>query len=227
MDKFTFSGTPEQLMTMLSTAQMTYQMMQGVESTGGGSFAEKEMYPMFKGKFRIKLSFFGKTTTGKDKPVEKSFRLMKVDPATVTLKTLQDLAKRIHSKFNNWQIVLGKNAYNYVNWDQGVQLQQMYFKNIDEAKKLVDAILDITGQSPDWKYLNGDSNAQAEERYPEIPNKVILAGQSIRTYQQRPFGTVKFTKAYILFPHITRYEFLCDAKGNIIKDLNFLEEYND
>jgi hypothetical protein len=225
-DKFTFSGTPEQLMMMLSNAQVLYHMTKGIESDGGGSFAEKEMTQKFEGKFRIKLLFLGKTQTGKKKKVEKSFRLMKVDPSTVTLKQLQDLAKKIHSKFNTWKILTGKNAYNYVHWEQGVQLQQMYFKDIAEAKRLVEAILDITGQAPDWEYMNIDTSAEPEERYPEIPDKYVLAGKSVRTYQQRPYGTVSFIKAYILFPHISRYEFLCDADGNIIKDLNFLDNYN-
>jgi hypothetical protein len=152
---------------------------------------------------------------------------MKVDPATITLGALQLIAKTVHSKFNTWEIVLGKTAYNYVNWEQGVQLQQMAFKNIDETKRFVEAVLDITGQSPDWDFLNIDSNAQPELRYPEVAEKVILAGKTVKTQQQRPYGSVKFTKAYILFPHINRYEFLCDAKGDIIKDLTFLDQYND
>lgn len=198
-----------------------------IEGSGGGGEIERNLHPKFKGKIKIRLWFYGSTNTGKKKQVEKSLRLMKVDPTTVTFQQIQGVAQKIHSKFNAFQLSLGKISFNYTEWDKGVQLQQMYLANQAEARKLVEQILDIEGYSPDWDFLNYTASVQPESRYPETPEKVVIAGQNIRTDQQRPLGTVKFNHAEILFPRFKSYEFLCDKEGNIIKDLDFIKERAD
>lgn len=226
-ENFVVSGTPEQLAIMLPLLEAQYQFFKNLDLPEGGGGYEDRLVPEFKGKIKLKLKFLGKTETGKDKDIEKSIRLLKLDPATITLAKIQALARLTYSKFHNFEILLGKNSFNYVNWNQGAQIQQMQFLNEAQARKLVEQLLDIAEESPNWKFLRNDSSSTPLERFPEVSDKVIVAGHAIKLPQQRPLGKVKFSQAYIRFPYTTRYELLCSNSGKIIQSLDFLKAYND
>lgn len=214
-----------------SYSEMKTQMMllkqQKIESEGFGSFQEKELAPKRRGKILIKLCFSGKTAKGKRKTAESSFRLMSQNPATITLDQVKLLSQKIVAKFGNWQHQTGKLSYCYADWDKGYQLQQIYVPSEAEAKRVVEQILDIQGHSPEWEYLTLNKNVNEEVRYPELPDKITIAGKSVRPPQQRASAIVKFQRALIKFPHLPSAFPLCNKDINLINDLNFLNDYDD
>jgi hypothetical protein len=173
------------------------------------------------------LKFFGSTPLGKKIEVEKSIRLMKINPATVTAQQIKALADRVYSKFDNWTHRTGKVSCNYIDRDKGYQLQQIYVPDLSEGKKLVEQILDIQNDSPDWEYLTYNQSAEPSEAYDETPDKHVLAGYSIRKPQKRPSGTVYFTEALIRFPGTPNYETLCTRGGYRLDNLDFLKAMAD
>lgn len=226
-NEFTVYGSEEMLKPLILQLLAQHFMLENLDvQTGSGGYEERS-HPSFKQFIKIKLKFFGLSNTGKEKKVESSFRLVKEDYKTITYERIKYYGERIYQKFNNWEQQLGKISYNYVRWEQGYQLQQIYSPSEAEAKRLIEQILDIQEHSPDWDFLRYENCVNPLERFPEIPEKVTVAGQSIRTMQQRPLGKVKFSKALIKFPFIPDYQILCDKRGVVLKDLNFLKRYNE
>jgi hypothetical protein len=224
VDKFVFSGSPEQLQVLLPFAEMMWQMLQNVQATGGGR--ESELSPKRKGKIKITLKFFGYTAENKQKKIEVGLRLMHDDPTVITLQRLQYLGERIHSKFDNWQHQTGKKLVSYTDWENGYQLQ-LQVPSLAEGRRITEQILDIQSHSVKDELLRLNQVADEEKRYPELPEKIPIAGQLVRPPQQRAVATVKFTQAIVKFPHIPEFHQLCDRSGNVIKNLDFLKNYDD
>ncbi len=223
-DKFNIAGSPEQVALLLPILEAVYLGFKEIQATGGGR--EQEAPPKRKGKIKITLKFFGYTATNKQKKVEIGFRLMHDDPATITLQRLQYLGQRIHSKFDNWQHQTGKKLVSYTDWDNGYQFQ-LQVPSLVEGRRITEQVLDIQSHSPKNEYLQLNQVADEQERYPDIPEKIPIAGQLVRPPQQRSVAIVKFTQAIIKFPHIQDFHQLCDRSGNVIKNLDFLKNYDD
>lgn len=195
--------------------------------TGGSGFqtADDREFPEWKSKILVKLVFTGKTNSGKYKEVENSLRLIKRDAATFDDARTAELARLVRTKFNQMILELGKNSYSYVNPKQGVRLQQMYLKDVSQARPLVEQILDLNGESPKWELLNLHVSTMAESAYPETPDRCIVAGTSIKTPQRRPLGRVSFAHALIKFPGIPTFKTLCKKTGYELTNLNWLKAY--
>jgi hypothetical protein len=217
----------EELLKPLILQLMALHYGGGSGSGGSGGIKEVGWFPGVKEKIKVTLRFIGRTNTGKYLEVEKSIRLMAIDPATVTLEQLQNLARKIHSKFDNWSHQTGKISCNYVRKDQGYQLQQIHVPTLAEGKRVIEQILDIQSHSPDWEFLTYNQSDEPQEAYPETPHKHILAGYSIRKPQRRPLGSVSFTEATISFPATNFRETLCTRGGQIIKNLDSLKSLAD
>jgi hypothetical protein len=199
MDKFTFSGTPEQLMTMLSTAQMTYQMMQGIEP-GGGSGGKSLSAPKRKTKPQIILYFLEKKADVEKghRPLdgEIKFRIMNKESDTLTETDVKTIAERIKSKFAKPQFAWhkGKEMISYTDWEKGYQLQ-ILCKDKAVGAAVAEQALDIQGYSLDLKNMNHIVNQAAMERYPTIPDRVVILGEIHKLERQRPLATVWFQYA--------------------------------
>lgn len=180
--------------------------------------------PEFADKIAIRMIFEGKTETGKlIKNHFKTIRLVKENYKTVDIKIIQAYARKILLKFGGeWFMSLGKEGHNYVNYKQGVQLQQMYTRTEADAKKWVESILDINGFAPEWRLLKREGSVAPELAYPETPGKTTIANQLVDEAQRRPYGTVKFMRAKIWFPESTKVATLCTRSGYIIPNLDFL-----
>lgn len=224
-DKFTVAGSPEQVALILPILQAMYLGFKELEVSGGGG-RESEFAPKRRGKIKVKLLFNGVTDLGKRKSVEIGFRLMNDDPRTITLDRLKYLGQRIHFKFNNWSHQTGKKMVTYADWDKGYQFQ-LRVPSIAEGQRIIESVLDIQSHSPEWEYLYLNGAVNENERYKDIPDKVQLAGLLVRPNTQRARAVVKFSTAYIKFPHIQNYEKLCDKEGNVIKSLDFLKAYDN
>jgi hypothetical protein len=222
VNKVRLSGNIPELKAAIASIMALHQMIgDPVQSTG----FEKELAPKRIGKILIKLCFSGKTTKGRAKTVESSFRLMGTqdNPQAITLERIKYLSNRIVEKFDNWQHQTGRNSFCYADWNLGYQLQILAL-NQAEAQRLVEQILDIQGHSPEWEYLTWTKNVEENSRYAETPEKVQIAGHLVRPRQQRPICTVTFQRALIKFPHIPSAFPLCSKNKNLIENLNFLDQ---
>lgn len=224
MDKFNFSGTPEQLAQMLPIAEMMYQMLQATKDEPI-VVTPKELAPKRKGKMKVNLHFVEDlANTDPDyQPVKGNigFRLMNKNYSQMNLNDLKALGSRIHNKFGDagkfvWK--KGKDLYSYSDWDKGYQLQIIAI-NVAEAKRVIEQVLDIQNHSPDWENLNKVIPEEPMSRYPTLPDKEIIFGVSIRPQRQRPIADVRFRYASLYIPKFNRAIILVDRKGKIIDSL--------
>jgi hypothetical protein len=224
MPQINLVGDSESLPDMVVMADVINQLLGQMVTEG----REKELAPKRVGKILIKLFFSGTTTKGRRKTVESSMRLMSSKDAAkiITLDRIRYYGSMIVKKFGDWQHKTGKSLYCYADWDKGYQLQ-LLVPSETEAKRIVEQILDIQSHKPEWEYLSLSKNTNEAKRYPDLPNKIDIAGKKVRPPTQRAVCTVKFQRALIKFPHIPTAFPLCGRKDVLIKDLNFLNIYDD
>jgi hypothetical protein len=122
-------------------------------------------------------------------------------------------------------LLLGKKNYSYVNPHQGVRFQQMYFRDESQARLLIEQVLDINGESPNWVLLRDHSSVLPDIAYSEIPDKTIVAGTVIKLPQRRPYGVVNFSHALVKFPGLPTFQTLCKKSGYELNNLNWLRTY--
>jgi len=126
-----------------------------------------------------------------------SFRLMGEESTTITDQKMEAWARKIKNRFGGttpleWR--RGKELWCYADWDKGYQLQLLVEAG-QEAKRIVEQILDIQGHSPDWKNLFRNTNEQPFDRYDETPGSQLILGKMERRPRQRPLARLVFTYA--------------------------------
>lgn len=226
MDKFVFSGSPEQLQVLLPFAEMMWQMLQNVQATGGGT--SRPLPNDVVGKIFIRLSFKGMIRgTTKNHVVEKSFRLMHDDPRTITKEKIKYYGERIKEKFDNFTFVTGHETYTYNDPANGFNRIWGHFLNQSDGMRLYEQMLDITSQSPNWKRLYKSTVVEPGDRFQDPPEKVMQANVSIRSRRERPIADMKFYRATIKFPHIGDELLLVDELLGVHDPVAKLINYED
>lgn len=203
-NEFTVYGSEETLKPLILQllAQYYDQGSGGGESIGG----ESKIYPSYvKGFIYLKLVFKG-VVNGTDRRhyIEKSFRLIKEDPKTITQQKLNSIGQLIHTKFDNLTFTSGHDTYTYNHPEVGFNRIWGHFNSELDAKKLFEQMLDIIATSPDWRRLTRSQVLNPGDRFQEPPEKEMQAGLMIRLDRERPIATMKFYKAAIKFPHIRK-----------------------
>jgi hypothetical protein len=226
-ENFVVSGTPEQLAILLPLLEAQYQFFKNLDLPAGGNNSNP-LPSDVKGKIYIKLHFKGtiQGTTARHQ-IEKSFRLMRDDPRTISLQRLTFLASLAKEKFNSFTFTTGHNTYTYNNPEQGFNRVWGHFNSEVDARKLFEQMLDIPQLSPDWRRLSKSVLVEPGNRFQEPPEKITQAGILIRTDRERPIATMKFTHATIKFPHIRVEIDLVDRFGNLLNTLKPLEQYSN
>lgn len=130
------------------------------------------------------------------KPVEGrlSFRLMNEDSESITKTKLTTIANKIKTEFgvnNGYTWKKGKNYYSYTDKEKGYQLQILAFSE-QEARNLINKILDIQGHSFQAKRFNKSENDNPSEAYPILPPNQTILGDLTREPRRRPVATVRF-----------------------------------
>ena len=224
MPEIKLVGDTENLPELVVMADVMNQLLKEMVAIG----KEKELAPKRQGKILIKLLFSGTTARKRIKTVEISFRLMspRNSAKMITLDKIKYYADRIRKKFDTWQHTTGKSLYSYSDWEKGYQLQ-LLVPNEQEARKIVEQVLDIQTHKPEWEYLTLSKNVSEAQRYPDLPGKVTIAGKQVRQPQQRATAVVKFQRALIKFPHIPTAFPLCNRTSILMTNLNFLNAYED
>jgi hypothetical protein len=129
-----------------------------------------------------------------------SFRLTNETSQTFTIGEALNLANRIKALFNvgdnPFFFKRGKELATYVDQAKGYYFQ-LYIFDETNAKKIIEQVLDIRNNTPDWSLLKVSKNSNPAAAYPTIPPTKNILAKSIRQPRQRPVGTVRFTSAIV------------------------------
>jgi hypothetical protein len=197
-----------------------------IKAIKGGGGTSRPLPVDVKGKLILRLYFEGLILNTKDlHKVEKSFRLMKDDPRTISLERIRQLGERTKSKFTNFSFTTGHTSYTYNVPEQGFNRIWGFFRDRTQAKRLYEQMLDIDSYSPNWQRLSTSIVEEPGDRFAEPANKVLQANVSIRSERERPIANVHFTRASLRFPHLRDEVDLVDRDGNVLSSLLFLQAY--
>jgi hypothetical protein len=146
---------------------------------------------------------------------EIGFRLMDETAATLTQSKMLQLANRIRTEFAQnggyvWR--KGKDMASYTDWEKGYQLQVLC-RNRNEAKALIDKVLDVRSDSPDWEYLNYSENDQPTQAFPTVPPNQSVGGELRRMSRRRPIASVRFQFAKLELEGFPNPIILFDRSG--------------
>jgi hypothetical protein len=209
-------GKPDQLKPALTTILAIAQLLDEIR--------EYKTPPAYKpkraNKASITLHFKENKSSyikaGRNYPYrgETSFRLMDVDPKTITETILQNATRKIIDLFAKppFQWHKGKEMSSYTDWNNGYQLQ-LLVKDYAEGRRIIEQVLDIRGKSPDWEFMNHEKNAVPQIAYRDTPKQVTILGKSVEQPVERPVVTVQFDYADIYIPGLRKPIILCDLSG--------------
>lgn len=198
-NKIVVNGSEQLLKPIITQLMAIQQLMEGVTSENTGSGAELST-PKRKNKPQIILYFLEKKADVekgyRPVPGEIKFRIMDKESDTLTQADVQALAERIKAKFAQPQLAWykGKEMVSYTDWEKGYQLQ-ILCRDKAVGRAIVGQVLDIRSHSLDSKNLNHTVTEGAMERYPTIPERVLILGESHKLERQRPMATVWFQYA--------------------------------
>ena len=144
-----------------------------------------------------------------------SFRLMDHTEATLNPTVAQTLANRIESRFSDgggyvWR--KGKVMCSYTDWGKGYQLQ-LLCRTENDARMLIDRVLHIQSDSPDWSKLNITENQEPASAYPTVPERDMIYGKSRRRPRKRPIADVRFQYAVLNIHGLVNPVPLVDRSG--------------
>ncbi len=154
-----------------------------------------------------------------------SFRLMNETETSLNTQKIQLIAQRIKSKFATprYKWKKGKKLVSYNDWEKGYALQ-ILTPNKNDARMLIEQILDIQGHSPEWEYMNNIANEAELQAYPDTRKKKTILGQQVETVQRRPSVTVEFEYALLYLSSLREPIPLVDTTGRyldaVILDVN-------
>ncbi len=225
VDKIILAGKQAELEALIpqiiAIKQMLDQFQSSQENRLDPVAPERALKPM------VLLHFLQDTNKVQEeyRPIEGeiSFRLMDVsfsssspDGQVAGMPQVIALAKKIKSLFAKPPYVWkkGKEMVSYTNWEQGYQLQVACFDKT-AGKALIEQVLDIRGRAPDWENANHITSEAPNKKYPAIPDKQIILGQSVRMPRQRPVADVIFRRAS-LHVHGLKPIILVDLSGRAV-----------
>jgi hypothetical protein len=160
-------------------------------------FQEKMIYfPQIQLYFEEKYS---ETATGYDiLRTQVSIRLIGETSQSFTTAEATTIANKIKTLFNPGNIPFnfkrGKYLASYIDQVKGHHFQ-IYAFDETNAKKVIQHVLEIRGQTPDWKLLNLKTNAEPTQSYPTIPQTKQILGKARKQPRKRPVGIVRFAYA--------------------------------
>ncbi len=123
-----------------------------------------------------------------------SFRLMDHTSDSITPLQVNTYRQKVESRFSDnggfvWK--KGKIMCSYSDWAKGYQLQ-LLCKTVTEGRRVVEQVLDIQNDTPDWSLFNAEENEEPTAAYPTIPERVRIYGATRRLPRRRPIADVRF-----------------------------------
>ena len=137
---------------------------------------------------------------GKD-PItgEISWRIMNETSETISRAEVERIANRIKLHFgsgNGFVWRKGRIMVSYSDWDKGLQLQ-ILARTAEEGERVIKEVLQVHGASFVKKKMNVNENQDEAERYPTVPEKSIILGESVELPRERPLEDVRFRYAIL------------------------------
>lgn len=144
-----------------------------------------------------------------------SIRLMDYDQSTITEPIARNYATKIKSAFaagSGFVWKKGKLMCTYTDWEKGYQLQ-LLCRNDSEGRRVVEQVLDIQNDTPEWSYFNLKENAEPAEAFPTIPGTDRAYGEIRRQPRRRPIADVRFQTAFLEVIGVPAPVILVDRSG--------------
>ena len=152
-----------------------------------------------------------------------SIRLQDEKYNTITQAKLENLAIKIKNTFAipryRWR--RGKEAYYYKDREKLYDLR-IVSRNETEAKKLVENVLDLQNDTPDWNYLRLNKAVQETTTYPTNPGTEVILGKTTKKRRYRPIGDVYFIGAFAHIYNKNKPIPLVDITGRFNDALTFV-----
>ena len=144
-----------------------------------------------------------------------SFRLMDHTTASINPVVAATFAQRVNSNFVNgggfvWR--KGREMASYSDWKKGYQLQ-LLVRSDAEGRRVVEQVLDIQNDTPDWEKYNYETNAEPAAAFPTIPSQDVIYGKSRRLPRRRPVADVRFQYAALHVEGVPNPVILVDRSG--------------
>jgi hypothetical protein len=125
-----------------------------------------------------------------------SFRLINETSTTLTETDLKAKARKIKELFVTprfkWR--KGKEIYSYKDRVKGYEFI-VYARTETDAKALIEQVLDIQTDTPDWDLLTRSNAVNETSAYPTNPGSQTILGKSRKKPRKRPIADVYFTGA--------------------------------
>ena len=225
-DEFIVYGSEEMLKPLILQLLAQHYSTQGIETTGGGTV--RNHIPVdFDDWLGVTMIWRGKVAaTGKNHTVEKSVRLVGKDPKTFSLNSLQALGQRVLTKFNNLNFITGYIKVKYAKWKDGIHTWG-YFQTAEMGYQIIEAMGDIVDKPIDRKRVRVETVLDPAGAFDPTPDKITLSYKQVRPNAVAPIAEMKFYGAKVTFPWIGHTEQLCNISGYLIRDLSFLDAYED
>lgn len=220
-DSFIVSGNSAYLKPFLPFMMGIYGMVQEAVSNNGGS--DRGIPPSVKGKIKVTVKFEGTIdNTNRFHTVEKSFRVMNIDPATVSLSRLQEIAEIVKAEFFNFSFKTG--IYNYcLNMpEHGLPSSWGFYRDFENAELVLSKLCICAQTVLDLSRVTKSEVVEPGNRFQYPTAEVEQAGHLVHKVPERPLATVKFKKAVFKLPHLKDEYDLVTHGGVIIQSLDFL-----
>lgn len=140
------------------------------------------------------------------------FRLMNQSTTTISNAEANSYANKIKIAFgtgNGFVWRKGRTMCSYTDWDKGYQLQ-LLCRNEAEGRRVVEQVLDIQSDTPDWQFFQIKENAEPSQAYPTIPPRETILGKSQRTLRRRPVADVRYQYSTLKIAGVARRVVLHD-----------------
>lgn len=126
-----------------------------------------------------------------------SFRLMDEDSDSITKAKLTTIANKVKSEFGTpkgyvWQ--KGRDLASYIDKSKGYQLQ-LLVQTKSDAKEIVNKVLDLRSQTPDWSKFSYKENEEPADAFPAITGSQSILGTVYKKPRVRPVAKVRFQYA--------------------------------
>ena len=145
---------------------------------------------------------------------EIKFRLLGKTEENITMGECLALANKIKTKFMTppymWQ--KGKTMCTYYDKEKKYKLQ-ILCRTEAIGKTVIEQVLDIQNHTPDWENLSTTNNNQPSKKYPDIPDKKIILGESVKLPRRRRNVDVYFRHALLHLHGLDEPLVLCDRSG--------------
>lgn len=150
---------------------------------------------------QVKLYFSEDTSNVEEgfRPIrgEITYRLVGSSGQNLNETRATQLANKIYNLFRGFTWQRGWYKATYLDKSKGYDFR-LLVNSKEEGKKIIEQVLDIQDQMPEWKLFQYSARENPSDAFPTMPPREIIYGKSIRLPRRRPRGTVKFRRAELL-----------------------------